>query len=83
MDASSGDYSKRDERQLAMKELARQPEEGGFGVFPFDLIKVKFGLQRSSRFTELQSIVDEWVTSASIYKLRMTGPPPLSVTVHL
>lgn len=44
MDASSEDYSKLDERQLAMKELARQPEEEGFGVFPFDLIKVIFSL---------------------------------------
>lgn len=46
MDASSEDYSKRDERQLAMKELARQPEEEGFAVFPFDLMKVKFSLSK-------------------------------------
>lgn len=46
MDASSGDYSKRDERQLDTKELARQPEEEGFGVFPFDLIKVKSSLSK-------------------------------------
>lgn len=46
MDASSEDYSKRDERQLAMQELARQPEEEGFGVFSFDFIKVKSSLSK-------------------------------------
>lgn len=46
MDASSEDYSKRDEWQLTMKELAHQSEEEGFGVFPFDLIKVKFNSGR-------------------------------------
>lgn len=44
MDASSEDYSKLDDRQLTMKELARQLEEEGFGVFPFDLINIRFSL---------------------------------------